>query len=298
MDKIGIKLLLVVLLGLVMAGCSESAGSDPVSTAKTAVAADEGDNWLGLTDQQQEMIQDIRQGFCDDFKALREQYKDDRGSDEAWAAFDAVRDEVHAEIEKILTEEQRELFNAAKLTDEQREQIHAIREKYRDQFAAAREQCKNSGTRGVGCEAIRALHEQMRAEIEPLLTEVQLARFEARGDRGLGMWGRGFRGDMGKGFGQGPEGRIDRLTKQLNLTTEQQEQLREIFENARESFIGDCAGPPDQATREAHREEIAAQIKAILTPEQQELFDQLKNNRPDCDPGRRGGRSGGWRNGG
>ena len=300
MNRFGVTLLLVLMLGFAMIGCSESIGGDAVSTAKVTATTDGGDDWLGLTDQQEQMICEIRQGYRDEFKALRDQYNDNRDSDEARAAFDAIRDKIHSEIADILTEEQRELWNAAQLTDQQREQIRVIRDSYEDKFAAARKECRESGTRGRECAALDALHEQMRAEIEPLLTETQLARFEARGDRGpgpgrMGFGGRGAEGmgrGPGGGQGRGPEGRVDRLAEQLDLTDDQQAQIQEIFDTMRENFAADCSGRPDEETRAAHRAEINEQISAILTPEQQELFDELKNNRPDRGQGKRGGRFG------
>lgn len=72
------------------------------------------------------------------------------------------------------------------------------------------------------------------------------------------------------------------LTDELALTAEQQTKIDEIFETKKEQH---------KASRKEHREKMQeemskthAEIKAILTPEQQTKFDELKNEMfPFCD---------------
>jgi protein CpxP len=73
--------------------------------------------------------------------------------------------------------------------------------------------------------------------------------------------------------------RVERLSKALDLTPEQQAKVKAIFEQAK---------PQIQAAREegrqkgkAIRENIQAQIRPILTPAQQQKFDAIKKARED-----------------
>ncbi len=106
-------------------------------------------------------------------------------------------------------------------------------------------------------------------------------------------------------FGRGgrhqpdPERALARLTETLDLTAEQQGQVKAVLE---ENFA------ERDEMREAHRQEMETlreqnhtRLSAVLTPEQVEKLDQFrekrqeKRERPgDCDRnrGRRGGRQG------
>jgi HlyD family secretion protein len=78
-----------------------------------------------------------------------------------------------------------------------------------------------------------------------------------------------------------------RLVKELKLTDEQQKKLDPILEEARAQYPGLNRIPQEQrrAAAQRIREESRTKIRAILTPEQQAVFDQM--------PQGQGGRGGG-----
>lgn len=104
-------------------------------------------------------------------------------------------------------------------------------------------------------------------------------------------FGRGA-GGFGGQWGGSP---IDRLTEALGLSEEQQAQAEEIFSAARTDM-------------HAVRDEIEAQIRAVLTAEQAAELDELQASQPQGGPGgfrpqggfgpyggfRYGGGAGGW----
>lgn len=121
--------------------------------------------------------------------------------------------------------------------------------------------------------------------------------------RGMNQSGMNY---AGKGAGMDPGMRIERMTMRLNLSESQQAQIREIMEKSREVHnamhtsmtenrtalqeamaSGDAAKIrtlADQkgdliASRIVMKAEKRAQIKALLTPEQQEQFAQMKRRK-------------------
>lgn len=82
--------------------------------------------------------------------------------------------------------------------------------------------------------------------------------------------------------GKGPEGAVERLTERLNLTEEQQVQMKEIFDqkildrkNMMESTTAEQRENLRENARDAMKAQTESQIKALLTPEQVALFDQM-----------------------
>ncbi len=166
-------------------------------------------------------------------------------------------------LEERIANQLERMTTRLELTDEQKVQIEAILKKDLEEIVALQEK-------------IRVLHEQMRTEIDGVLTDEQKAQrpdFSGvpRGPRGpLGHFERGGRG----GFGYRMRGTQDcpvsasaflhigarGILGQLDLTDEQKIQIREILKDR----PADCL--------EA--------IKAVLTPEQIEKLDELKDARP------------------
>jgi HlyD family secretion protein len=81
-----------------------------------------------------------------------------------------------------------------------------------------------------------------------------------------------------------------RLTKELKLTDEQQKKLEPILEESRSQFTALNRVPQEQRRTAATRirEESRQKIRALLTPEQQAVFDQM----PQGQSGRGGGQAG------
>jgi Spy/CpxP family protein refolding chaperone len=145
------------------------------------------------------------------------------------------------------------LAEELELTDEQRSEIRAIVE---EELPAARQRIE---------ERVNVL---LTPEQQEKLAELKANRPE-KGDRGRRM---GKRGRMGRGMGPGPGPRLEMMTEKLDLTDEQQAAIREIL---------DEAAPPK-------RSEIREQIKSVLTPEQQEKMEELREERCERMAERRG----------
>ncbi|MCK9608963.1 MAG: hypothetical protein M0R33_21210 [Methylomonas sp.] len=60
--------------------------------------------------------------------------------------------------------------------------------------------------------------------------------------------------------------RVERLAKKLDLSTEQKEQLKQVFDE-------------QQAKREALRQETDQRMQTVLNPEQMAKFEELKKQR-------------------
>lgn len=80
--------------------------------------------------------------------------------------------------------------------------------------------------------------------------------------------------------------RLDRLTKQLNLTGDQQSKLKPIIEEEEKQM--DAVRKDDTLSPQARRDKIVQirqmtkpQIQALLTPDQQKKFDQMKPDRDE-----------------
>lgn len=103
-----------------------------------------------------------------------------------------------------------------------------------------------------------------------------------------------------EGGGQGPRGgrgnyhhsSLERTTEQLNLTPEQKAKVQPIIDQATPQ-IENIRRDALQKTK-AVMDNAMAQIRPLLTPEQQKQLDQSQNNRRSGREGRggRGGRHG------
>lgn len=92
-------------------------------------------------------------------------------------------------------------------------------------------------------------------------------------------------------YGHNPENRIERMAEHLNLTNEQQEKIKVMFDAHKKD-------------RQARREKMHEEIGAVLTDEQKSKFDAMKQYREErrmnrmaqrdgkyCDHDRRGHRA-------
>ena len=79
-----------------------------------------------------------------------------------------------------------------------------------------------------------------------------------------------------------PEVQLKRLTKGLQLTAEQQKQIRPMLKEEYESLKGirqdeNLSPKQIQAKVEALRTETIAKIETVLTPEQKETYEMISN---------------------
>jgi len=87
---------------------------------------------------------------------------------------------------------------------------------------------------------------------------------------------------------KGPEGAVERLSERLNLTTEQQTELQAIFDqklldrkNMQENTTAEQRENLRENARDGMKAKMEADIKALLTPEQVALFDQMHAEKGD-----------------
>ena len=76
------------------------------------------------------------------------------------------------------------------------------------------------------------------------------------------------------------EHRMTMLDEKLHLTPEQKTQIQQIWDKAEQQMRAerDAAVKADEDRREkrhAARQGVQAEIRAVLTPEQQKIFDQM-----------------------
>lgn len=158
------------------------------------------------------------------------------------------------------------LQEALGLTDDQVAQIEAIINDTRVSLQRIREQVRDGSlTREEAREQIRALHEDQRSRIEAVLTEEQLAQWEA------------LREQHGRQFHRPP------LQRFLQLTDEQAAQLEAIMHSTWEQLhairdqveAGTLAPEEARAQIRALREAEREQIASILDEDQLRRFSRL-----------------------
>ena len=162
------------------------------------------------------------------------------------------------------------------LTDEQKEQLQALREQHREALRALRDTM--AALSDQHREAQNAHREEFREAVMNILTEEQQATLDPaaldrelnvikHGERIKGFWESmgNFRTALGRWWDDmnDPE-RTERLYSKLGLTDEQKETLRELSEAQREG-------------RHRVRQRLQKAMDAILTDEQREKLKKLKD---------------------
>jgi Spy/CpxP family protein refolding chaperone len=95
-----------------------------------------------------------------------------------------------------------------------------------------------------------------------------------RGPRGFGRMGPGPR----------PAALADRMSRELNLSSTQREQLEQVFVRGAERL--------ENYRRDSRRQfaslsrQLNSEVEAVLTPEQRERFRAMRRERPRRGPGR------------
>lgn len=156
------------------------------------------------------------------------------------------------------------------LSDEQQEQLKALRQEHRQQMQAFKE----SGER-PSPEQMQELRQAHRAAFEAILTTEQAAALqqfiEERGDRGR----KGRKGHRGPRFGALPG------LRQLDLSDEQKEQLKSLMQQHRDEMktARQSGQRPTAEERQAHRESLREAVKGLLTAEQLEQLEAFEADR-------------------
>ena len=100
--------------------------------------------------------------------------------------------------------------------------------------------------------------------------------------------GRGDRGDRG-GRGQ-RHNSLERMTENLNLTPEQKTKIQPIIDQAKPQ-IENIRREAMQKTK-AVMDNLRAQVRPMLTPDQQKKLEDAQNDRRGGRDGRKGGKRG------
>lgn len=83
----------------------------------------------------------------------------------------------------------------------------------------------------------------------------------------------------GSGSRRGPGHMLERLKTDLNLSAEQTESIRKIFEESRKDFspakLAECPGFKEAKQRTRER------VSAVLNPEQQKIYQQKEQEREE-----------------
>jgi Spy/CpxP family protein refolding chaperone len=178
------------------------------------------------------------------------------------------------------------------LTDDQKTKWTAASNKLRDTM-------REIFTSGVPREEMGAkmteLRDAFQEDLKAFLTEEQLVKYEEirnqrpQGGRGSGGFGGGDRKGGGSGRSSGPPEELkltdDQKTKWTAASTKQRDSMREIF----------TSGIPREemgAKMTELREAFQADVKAFLTPEQQEKYKEIESQRSQRGSGGRGKRGG------
>jgi Spy/CpxP family protein refolding chaperone len=177
------------------------------------------------------------------------------------------------------------IFEQLNLSDEQRSQIEEILKTQHEQIRAIREQVREGSLdREQAREQIHEIRQEGRAQIEAILTPEQLEQWEALHQERL----EERVGERIERLGQNIDRHIEFLEKVLSLSADQVSQVREILGgsvDARKEILQQVIdGSLDR--KEAHdqmravMEGVADSIAALLTPEQQEVWEALRDLLP------------------
>ena len=238
---------------------------------------------LNLTEQQKAKIQKIREQTRQKLEQIRSEATN---PEERREKARAVLQEAREQISNVLTPEQRakwaaatarfrrgiptleELSQQLRLTEEQRKKLKPILDRYTAEARKLREtQPPSPETR----EKMRALRERFNSEVEKLLTPQQRSRFRQLRPMAFA------RPEPPSPLG--PLGNVELLTRRLNLSPDQQEKVRRIVENARDSIqkeMQTSLGPKARENRLAQlRRDTAAKIRALLNEQQKQIFDRM-----------------------
>lgn len=127
--------------------------------------------------------------------------------------------------------------------------------------------------RGIMAEEMPAARQRIEERVAGVLTAEQQSKLEELKEDRPAMTrrgkGRGMRGPGGPGH---PGARLARMAEALELTDDQKTAVREIFTEARQQ----------------KRDEVQEKINALLTPEQQEKMEELRQDRQERMDKRRG----------
>jgi len=168
------------------------------------------------------------------------------------------------------------------LTEEQRAKVQAVFESHRQEREAIRQACGE----GASQTDLEAKHEALRAriheELKNVLTAAQMQQLE-EWHKNRPRPGRGGMNDEERSAHM--DRRMERLTAELGLSTEQQAKIRALWETRHAGFAARNPGErPGAQERQTRHQAFLEELKQILNAEQLAKFQELH-------PGGQGGRA-------
>lgn len=207
----------------------------------------------------------------------------------------------HEKWESMSQEEKQEVMNKRldrrmekmteklELTDAQVPKVRAVFENSQAQRLEIMQ--KHKGDREAARPEFKALKQSTRAQLDAILTADQIQKLEQMKKDHKGKR-HGKRGKHGK-HGQK---RLERMSAELNLSADQETQVKAIMQDARaeRKEIIELVGSREEAKPELRelRVRTDARIKEVLNDEQDARFDELKAERKERRGERRRGKRG------
>ena len=315
-----LHLIIVAVLSFALFSCSSNGGLEP-SSAQTSTldknisqveSVDFGpgmhhDNGifavLNVTEEQKTQIHDLIKAKMEEMRP-KERPQQRPSKEERQAKREEMRKAIEQEILKVLTPEQQSKFTLLKtqlengkmpvelidyriakldeklnLTDEQKNQLKAL--DTWDKLVQARNARRENPDEARG--KMKDVFQEHEQQILSILTPDQKVIFEQmKAERR-----KNAKGKMQRFRQRHAEQRFQHLVEALHLDESQQAKLQEIFTSLKQDRpdnFQDLSPEERHQLMQQRMDELDAQIKSILTPEQIELFEALKAER-----GRKGG---------
>jgi len=172
------------------------------------------------------------------------------------------------------------------LTDEQKQQMKALREDLQKKQEELRSQVQSGALTPQEARAqMQQAREAHQAAVKEILTPEQQEQLEQhRQDKAEGPRA-GMRNGRGNHMAPGPDMK-GRLGNALGLTEEQKAQWQDLQKQFKEQMeqLHQSGQRPDRETMLRLREEHQAAFAAILTPEQLQKWEEFKKNGPRKHP--------------
>lgn len=324
------RLIPIVASFLLIVGCNTQQGTDPVSveTEEMFLAALSGSEQphgrflpgdrgllsaLELTETQQTQIKSIMQEHWKQRRPLRGAAGERPSREQMEAQRQQHREALREQIHAVLTPAQQEklaqfeaqlqrgevpqalidahiarLAAEVQLSDEQVAKLKAL-DSWQQHLLAR----PGFGKRDQDRQQVRETARKHAEQVEAILTPEQQAKLQSlRNQRREQMKSR-----LQEHRGEWQERRLEHLSEALALTAEQREQIAGILADVEFPARGPHAERPGREQRQERMQamqqkmqEVDARIKALLTPEQQAKFDELKQEHRQKMQHRRFGR--------
>jgi Spy/CpxP family protein refolding chaperone len=227
---------------------------------------------LSLTTEQQTQIREILRDHKDE---MRRDFKGSSPADRR-QVHDELRAALYDEIMPVLNPDQKKILSEIKsefaagrvpevVIDTRVRRLTADLDLEDDQAGKIKTLFANFGERMIRLRnsdnpergEMRDLFFEMHEELETILNPDQMMKLRKIRDKRTVRDGR-----------RGIRGNPERLAKMLDLTPDQEQQVQNIFAEAREKMRTDLR---------AHREKIALELEQVLTDEQMEKFKSMQD---------------------